>query len=174
MSELRQRMNDAMVLRGFSARTKESYLACVTGLAKYYRRSPDTLDAAAIQTYLLYLITEKKLAYARARVGRIATPFCHPVCSNHCACTGELSGQSAGSFRIVPATARFTIRWSSGCIAPPATPPAYLQAAAFIPYVMPLPRICSKPASICTPSSACSGTATFRLRCAICIWRNPD
>ena len=50
MSELRQRMNDAMVLRGFSARTKESYLACVTGLAKYYRRSPDTLDAAAIQT----------------------------------------------------------------------------------------------------------------------------
>ena len=49
MSELRQRMNDAMVLRGFSARTKESYLACVTGLAKYYRRSPDTLDAAAIR-----------------------------------------------------------------------------------------------------------------------------
>ena len=27
-------------------------------------RSPDTLDAAAIQTYLLHLITEKKLAYA--------------------------------------------------------------------------------------------------------------
>jgi integrase/recombinase XerD len=64
MTELRQRMQDAMVLRGFSARTKETYLACVTGLAKYYRRSPDTLNAAEIQTYLLHLITEKKLAYA--------------------------------------------------------------------------------------------------------------
>jgi len=69
MTELRQRMLDAMVLRGFSARTKESYLACVAGLAKYYRRSPDTLDAAAIQTHLLHLITEKKLAYKRYSLG---------------------------------------------------------------------------------------------------------
>ena len=75
MSELRQRMNDAMVLRGFSARTKESYLACVTGLAKYYRCSPDTLDAAAIQTYLLYLITEKKLAYASVNQAACAIRF---------------------------------------------------------------------------------------------------
>jgi len=75
MSELRQRMNDAMVLRGFAARTKESYLACVTGLARYYRRSPDTLDAAAIQTYLLHLITEKKLAYASVNQAACAIRF---------------------------------------------------------------------------------------------------
>ena len=64
MSELRQRMNDAMVLRGFAERTKESYLACVTALAKHYRQSPDSLDAAAIQAYLLHLISERKLAYS--------------------------------------------------------------------------------------------------------------
>ncbi len=63
MTELRKRMNDAMLLCGLADRTRESYLACVTALAKYYWRSPDQLDAAAIQTYLLHLITEKKLAY---------------------------------------------------------------------------------------------------------------
>ena len=75
MTELRQRMLDAMVLRGFSVRTKETYLACVTGLAKYYRRAPDTLDAAAIQTYLLHLITEKKLAYASVNQAACAIRF---------------------------------------------------------------------------------------------------
>jgi integrase/recombinase XerD len=75
MSELRQRMNNAMVLRGFAARTKESYLACVTGLAKYYRCSPDTLDAGAIQAYLLHLITEKKLAYSSVNQAACAIRF---------------------------------------------------------------------------------------------------
>ena len=64
MSTLRQRMNEAMVLRGFAERTKATYLTCISGLAKHYGRSPDTLDTAAIQAYLLHLITERKLAYA--------------------------------------------------------------------------------------------------------------
>jgi integrase/recombinase XerD len=75
MTELRQRMINAMVLRGFAERTKESYLACVSGLANYYRRSPDTLDAAEIQTYLLHLITEKKLAYASVNQAACALRF---------------------------------------------------------------------------------------------------
>jgi site-specific recombinase XerD len=75
MSKLRQRMNDAMVLRGFAERTKESYLACVMGLAKYYRRSPDSLDAAAIQAYVLHLISERKLAYASVNQAVCAIRF---------------------------------------------------------------------------------------------------
>ncbi len=75
MSELRKRMNDAMVLRGLAERTKESYLACVTGLAKYYWLSPDTLDAEAIQAYLLHLITEKKLAYSSVNQAACAFRF---------------------------------------------------------------------------------------------------
>ena len=34
MTELRQRMDDAMVLRGFALRTRETYLACVSALAE--------------------------------------------------------------------------------------------------------------------------------------------
>jgi hypothetical protein len=58
-SALRRRMDEAMVLRGFSPRTREAYLAGVAGLARYYHCAPDRLDADRIQTYLLYLITEK-------------------------------------------------------------------------------------------------------------------
>ena len=64
MSELRQRMDNAMVLRGFAERTREAYLHCVESVAKYYWRSPDQLTAAELQAYLLYLINDKKLAYA--------------------------------------------------------------------------------------------------------------
>jgi len=75
MTELRQQMNNAMLLRGLADRTRESYIACVFGLAKYYRRSPDQLDAAAIQSYLLHLITEKKLAYASVNQASCAFRF---------------------------------------------------------------------------------------------------
>ena len=64
MTPLRQQMTDAMVLRGFALRTRESYLACVAALAKHYRSSPDTLDAPQIQAYLLHLIEQRRLAYA--------------------------------------------------------------------------------------------------------------
>ncbi|HNB47086.1 MAG TPA: site-specific integrase [Burkholderiaceae bacterium] len=79
MSELRQQMNDAMVLRGFAERTKETYLACVTALARHYRRPPDRLDVAEIQSYLLYLITERKLAYASVNQAACAIRFLFAV-----------------------------------------------------------------------------------------------
>lgn len=75
MTELRQRMIDAMVLRGFALRTRETYLACVAGLAKHYHCSPDRLDAQQIQSYLLHLITEKKLAYASVNQAACACRF---------------------------------------------------------------------------------------------------
>jgi site-specific recombinase XerD len=75
MTELRQRMDDAMVLRGFALRTRETYLACVAGLAKHYHCSPDRLNAEQIQAYLLHLITEKKLAYASVNQAACACRF---------------------------------------------------------------------------------------------------
>jgi site-specific recombinase XerD len=75
MTELRQRMIDAMVLRGFALRTRETYLACVAGLAKHYHCSPDRLDAQQIQSYLLHLITERKLAYASVNQAACACRF---------------------------------------------------------------------------------------------------
>src|SRR6185369_6910761 len=79
MSTLRQRMHAAMVLRGFAERTQETYLACVSGLAKHTGRSPDTLDAAAIQAYLLHLIRERKLAYASVNQAACAIRFLFAV-----------------------------------------------------------------------------------------------
>jgi len=75
MTELRRRMDDAMVLRGLALRTRETYLACVTALAKHYRRPPDELDATQIQAYLLHLIQEKRLAYASVNQAACAIRF---------------------------------------------------------------------------------------------------
>lgn len=75
MTELRNRMDEAMVLRGFSPRTRETYLACVRALAKHYRQPPDVLDGPRIQAYLLYLITERKLAYASVNQASCAFRF---------------------------------------------------------------------------------------------------
>jgi site-specific recombinase XerD len=75
MTELRNRMDEAMVLRGFSPRTRESYLACVRALAKHYSRSPEGLDGPRIQAYLLHLITERKLAYATVNQASCAFRF---------------------------------------------------------------------------------------------------
>ena len=75
MTELRQRMDDAMVLRGFALRTRETYLACVSGLANHYHCSPERLNAEQVQTYLLHLIQERKLAYASVNQAASACRF---------------------------------------------------------------------------------------------------
>ena len=75
MTELRNRMEEAMVLRGFAPRTRESYLACVRALAKHYRQPPDGLDGPKIQAYLLHMITERKLAYASVNQASCAFRF---------------------------------------------------------------------------------------------------
>lgn len=75
MSSLRQRMDEAMVLRGFAERTRESYLMCVRALAKHYRRPPDALNVEELQAYLLHLITERKLAYASVNQAACAFRF---------------------------------------------------------------------------------------------------
>ena len=55
MTPLRQRMLDALVLRGLAARTQESYIGAVALLARHYKSSPDTLTSQQVQDYLLYL-----------------------------------------------------------------------------------------------------------------------
>lgn len=64
MTPLRQRMLDALELRGHAARTREAYIHAVARLARHYRRSPDTLSAEEVQRYLLHLLRERQLARA--------------------------------------------------------------------------------------------------------------
>jgi len=67
-SILRKRFNDYMVLRGLSPNTQEAYIQAVSGLALYYNQSPARLSNDQIQTYLLYLIKDRCLAWSSCNV----------------------------------------------------------------------------------------------------------
>ena len=49
MSPLRQKMIEAMRVRGYSPRTHQSYLGAVSALSKFYGRSPERLDVQALK-----------------------------------------------------------------------------------------------------------------------------
>lgn len=59
MTPLRQRMLDALVLRGMAPRTQESYIGAVGLLARHYKRPPDGLSAQQVQDYLLHLRSKR-------------------------------------------------------------------------------------------------------------------
>ena len=65
---LRKQFNDHMILRGFSPKTEDAYIGAVADLAKYYHLSPDKLNNDQIQTYLLHLIKDRKLAWSSVNV----------------------------------------------------------------------------------------------------------
>jgi site-specific recombinase XerD len=79
MGALREQMDRDMVLRGMSPRTGESYLSAVAAMAKFYRRSPDQIDEAQVQHYLLHLITERKLAWSSCNIAVSALKFFYHV-----------------------------------------------------------------------------------------------
>ena len=68
MTPLRQKMIEAMQVRGFSIRTHQSYLGAVSDLAKYYGRSPELLSREELQAYFLYLVKVRNLSGASCRL----------------------------------------------------------------------------------------------------------
>jgi integrase/recombinase XerD len=68
MTELRRRMDDDMLARGFADRTRESYLWAVTRLARFYRRSPDQISDAEIQAYLVHLLRDRQLSWSTCNI----------------------------------------------------------------------------------------------------------
>jgi site-specific recombinase XerD len=75
MTPLRQKLIDEIQLRGFSIHTQDSYVRCVTGLARFYRRSPDKIADDEIKAYLLHLLRIKKLAVGSLIVAVSALRF---------------------------------------------------------------------------------------------------
>lgn len=75
MTPLRQRMIDAMVLRGFAARTQESYADAIYSMAKHYRRDPAEYSAQEVEAYLLHLINERHLSYSTMNQAACAARF---------------------------------------------------------------------------------------------------
>ena len=73
MSPLRQRMLDALVLRGMAVRTQESYIGAVSLLARHYKRSPDTLNAEEVRQFLLHLLRDRQRS--RSTVNQYGSAF---------------------------------------------------------------------------------------------------
>jgi integrase/recombinase XerD len=68
MGALRKQMDGDLVVRGMSVRTREAYLGAVAGLAKYYARGPDCITEQEVQSYLLYLMEERRLAWSSCNI----------------------------------------------------------------------------------------------------------
>jgi len=75
MTLLRQKLIDEIQLRGFSPHTQDSYVRSVTGLARFYHRSPDQIVDDEIKAYLLHLLRIKKLAVSSLIVAVSALRF---------------------------------------------------------------------------------------------------
>jgi integrase/recombinase XerD len=75
MSLLRKQMIDAMRQRGFSVRTHQSDLGAVVQLARFYRRSPDTLTVEEVQAFFAHLALERELSGASCRLYLNAVRF---------------------------------------------------------------------------------------------------
>ena len=90
MTALRQRMIDAMVLRGFQPRTQESYLRVISQIARHYHRSPELITDQEVQAYLLHLVRDRHLA--RSSVNQSSSALRFLVC--------EVLGQADRRSRI--------------------------------------------------------------------------
>src|SRR5258706_13897370 len=75
MGELRERMQQALILHGMAPRTQEAYLTAVQGIAKYYHQRPDTLSEAQLRAYLRFLLDERHLSASRVRVALMGIGF---------------------------------------------------------------------------------------------------
>lgn len=75
MGMLRTRMEQDLLVRGRSAKTRDGYLRVVADLAKHYRRPPDQLSEREVKQYLVHLIEARKLAWSSCRVAVCALRF---------------------------------------------------------------------------------------------------
>ena len=79
MSELRRRMQEEMVVRGFAAHTQESYVRAIAQLARHYGCSPKMLIDGQLHAWLVHLVIERKLAYASVNQAASAMRFLYRV-----------------------------------------------------------------------------------------------
>ena len=75
MTPMRQRMLDAMALRGLAARTVEAYIHAMVGLSRHYHCSPDLLSAQQVQDYMLHLHRERRLSFSSVNQAACAFKF---------------------------------------------------------------------------------------------------
>jgi integrase/recombinase XerD len=86
-TELREKMIRTMELHNLSKNTQRSYLAAVSGLSKFYMKSPDEVTKEMIEDYFLYLKRDRDRA--PATLGSVITGlrffYNRVVCHEHLA-----------------------------------------------------------------------------------------
>ena len=75
MTHLRQRMINAMVLRGFAERTQWTYVTAVKQMAQYHDCSPELLSDEQVQAYLLHLIQVRHRSRSTVNITSSAVRF---------------------------------------------------------------------------------------------------
>lgn len=65
MGKFADRMENEMSIRGFSPRTKESYLRCMRFFIKHTGVEPDKVTEAHINRFQIYLTKERKVSWSR-------------------------------------------------------------------------------------------------------------
>ena len=75
MSPLRQHMHDAMLVRGFAARTRQAYIEAIAKLARFYHISPDGLSPEQVEAWLLHLVRDRHLSYSTVNQAAAACRF---------------------------------------------------------------------------------------------------
>ncbi len=79
MGQLRNRMEQDLVLRKLSPATRRNYLLYCRKFAAHYRRSPEELGETEIRDYLLHVIQVEQVAYATYRQILAALKFLYTV-----------------------------------------------------------------------------------------------
>lgn len=59
MKEILQRLDECLIVRGLSLRTREAYVNHITKLAEFCKKDPSKLDAKDAEQYLLFVTTKK-------------------------------------------------------------------------------------------------------------------
>jgi site-specific recombinase XerD len=76
-------MDNAMLVRGMAERTRETYLAAITRLARHYHRPPDQLSPAEVQAYLVHMLREEHLAWSTCNIAVHAFRFLYHTTLGH-------------------------------------------------------------------------------------------
>ena len=83
MTPLRQRMDDAMLQRGFAASTRANYVKAIYGMAKYYRRDPAQYSASDVQAYLLHMVKDRHVSFSSMNQTACAARFLYETVLGH-------------------------------------------------------------------------------------------
>ena len=74
MGQFRDRMDDELRLRGYSASTRECYVGCVRHFARHFMPPPDQLTREQIRQYQLYLTRDRHVVWSYFKVAMTGPP----------------------------------------------------------------------------------------------------